>query len=92
MSDEFGNDFITITDDDGNEFELEHVDSLELNGALYMAFLPTDIDEDDEDYGLIVLKTESEGDEEFFISIDDEDELKQVFDIFIQRLADDDED
>ena len=32
MSEEFGPDFITVTDEDGNEFELELVDTLELGG------------------------------------------------------------
>ena len=38
MSEEFGPDFITVTDEDGNEFELEHLDTLEYNGQTYMAF------------------------------------------------------
>ena len=29
MSEEFGPDFITVTDEDGNDFELEHLDTLE---------------------------------------------------------------
>ena len=32
MSEEYGANFITVTDEDGNEFELEHLDTLELNG------------------------------------------------------------
>lgn len=38
MSEGFGPDFITITDEDGNEFELEHLDTIEYNGQTYMAF------------------------------------------------------
>ena len=38
MSEEFGPDFISVTDEDGNEFELEHVDTIEYNGQIYMAF------------------------------------------------------
>ena len=40
MSDEFGPNFITITDEDGNDIELEYVDALEHNGVTYMAFFP----------------------------------------------------
>ena len=40
MSEEFGPDFITITDESGAEFELEHLDTLEYNGQIYMAFFP----------------------------------------------------
>ena len=37
MSETFGPDFITVTDEDGNEFELELVDTLEHNGITYHA-------------------------------------------------------
>ena len=40
MSEEYGANFITVTDEDGNEFELEHLDTLELNGQTYLAFFP----------------------------------------------------
>ena len=40
MSEEYGANFITVTDDEGNEFELEHLDTMELNGTTYMAFFP----------------------------------------------------
>ena len=47
MSEEFGSDFITIVDDDGQEFELEVLDTMDYNGKTYTAFLPTNMDEDD---------------------------------------------
>ena len=40
MSEEFGPDFITVTDEDGNEFELELVDTMEHNGVTYFAMFP----------------------------------------------------
>lgn len=36
----FGPNFITLTDEDGNDIELEYVDALEDNGQTYMAFSP----------------------------------------------------
>ena len=39
MSEEYGNDFITLTDEEGNQIELEHLDTLEYNGETYMAFV-----------------------------------------------------
>ena len=42
MSEEFGPDFITVTDEDGNEFELEHLDTLEYNGQTYDSQQPAD--------------------------------------------------
>ena len=35
MSEEFGPDFHSVTDEEGNEFELELVDTLEHNGVTY---------------------------------------------------------
>ena len=32
MSESFGPDFITVTDEDGNEMELEYLDTLEYKG------------------------------------------------------------
>lgn len=92
MSETFGNDFITLTDDDGNSFELEHLDTLEVDGETYMAFLPTDISEDDEDFGIIILKVIEENGEELFGSVDDEDELNRVYDRFMEILFDEEED
>jgi len=91
MSEEFGNDYITIIDDDGNEFELEHLDTIELGDSLFMAFLPADMDENDDEFGLVILKVVEEDGEESFVSIDDEDELTAVHEAFMSRLVADDE-
>ena len=40
MSEEYGTNFITVTDDGGSEFELEHLDTIEYNGQTYLAFFP----------------------------------------------------
>ncbi len=74
MSEEYGSDFITIVDESGSEFELEHLDTIEFEGETYMAFLPADMDENDEDYGIIILKTILENGEELLSSVDDEKE------------------
>ena len=91
MNEDFGNDLITITDDEGNEYVLEHLHTLEHKGSYYMAFLPTDIDEDNEDYGLIILKVIVENDEEILGSIDDPDELEEVYELFASVLFDEEE-
>lgn len=84
MSKEFGNDFMTIIDDDGNEFNLELLDTIDYNGETFSAFLPADMDEDDLDYGLILLSvTEDENGDELFESIDDEEKLEEVHNMFI---------
>ena len=90
MSEDFGSDFLIITDDDGNEFELEHLKTIEIDSQVYMAFLPADMDEEDEDYGLVILKVIEEENEDILISIDNEDELNSVFEKFIELLGGDD--
>ena len=79
MSEEYGPDFVSVTDDEGNEFELEHLGTLEYNGISYMAFVPADMDEEDEDYGVILLKVIEDNGEELLADIDDEQELKAVY-------------
>jgi uncharacterized protein YrzB (UPF0473 family) len=91
MNDEYGNDFISISDEEGNEYELEHLDTIEMDGELYMAFLPADIDEDDERFGVVILKVVEEDGEQQFSNIEDEDELDGVYETFMERLfADED--
>jgi uncharacterized protein YrzB (UPF0473 family) len=94
MSEEFGPDFISVQDDEGNEFELEHLGTLEHKGNTYMAFVPADMDEEDEDYGLILLRvTEDSNGEAMLADIDDEQELDEVYQRFMADVfSDEDED
>ena len=91
MSEEYGPDFVSITDDEGNEFELEHLGTLEYNGREYMAFVPADMDEDDEDFGLILLKVIEEDGETLLADVDDEAELNAVYEKFMEELFEDDD-
>ena len=47
MNNEYGPNFITLTDDEGNDIDLEYVDALEMNGQTYMAFFPVVAEGDD---------------------------------------------
>ncbi len=81
MSEEFGPDFITVTDEDGNDIELELLDVLEHKGQTYMAFFPAvpedETDEDSEDYGMVILKSIHENGEELLSTLDSEEELRR---------------
>jgi len=88
MDEEYGASYITIEDDDGEKFELEHLDTFRYEDAEYMVFLPADMDEDDPDYGLIILKVVEEDNEESFVSIDDQDELSAVYEYYMENLFD----
>ena len=89
---DFGVDYVTIVDDEGQEYELEVLDSIEMNGKNYMAFLPADMDENDPDYGMIILRViEDENGDTVYESVDDEDELDTVYNSFVNRLFDDED-
>ena len=93
MSEAYGSDYITIIDDDGQEFELEVLDTMDYNGETYMAFLPADMDENDPDYGMIILRVvQDENGDDLYESIDDEDQLQDVYEHFMILLFDDEED
>ena len=98
MSEEFGPDFITLTDEDGNEFELEHLDTLELNGETYMAFLPAEYEDEDpskdleeDDLGLIILKVVEENGVEELSTLDSDEEMEAVYERFMEILFQDEE-
>lgn len=89
MSEEYGPDFITIVDEDGNNIELELTDELEHNGFRYMSFFPAveeGADEESEDYGLVILKVIEEDGEELLSTLDSDEELSEVYDLFMERL------
>ena len=98
MSEEYGANFITVTDDEGNEFELEHLDTLEYNGQTYMAFFPAvegeeeteDVDLDEE-YGLIILKVVQVDGEDQLSTLDSEEELELVYQQFMDALFDEED-
>ena len=94
MSEEYGPDFITVTDEEGNDIELELLDVLEHNGQTYMAFFPAVLEEGDEDsdeYGMVILKSIMEDGEEMLSTLDSEEELTEVYDKFMELLFEDEE-
>ena len=94
MSEDFGPNFITVTDEDGNEIVLEYVDALEHNGVTYMAFFPADDGEEgeeNEDYGLVIMKQITENGEEYLSTPDSDEELNEVYELFMEQIFEDEE-
>lgn len=94
MSEEFGPTFITVTDEDGQEIVLEFVDALEYQGQMYQAFFPAETEgeeTDDPDTGLVILKVIHEDGEDMLSTLDSEEEMDAVYDLFIESLFDDEE-
>ena len=86
MHDTYGSDFLTIADDDGTEYELEVLSSLEYNGATYLAVLPAAVPGQPEDLQVTILKSVDEGGESILTTVDDEQELETVHMLLIDQL------
>ena len=91
MADEYGSDFLTIVDEDGKEYELEVLSTLEYNGATYLAVVPAGEDDGDS-LEVSILKSVEEDGEEILEAIQDEDELQTVYDVLMELVFDDEED
>ena len=90
MADNYGSDFITIVDEDGTEFELEVLTSIEYNGSTYLAV--TLAGSEDEDLEISILKSveEEEGDP-ILCAVEDEIELETVYNLIMNQIYEEEE-
>ena len=91
MSEHFGSDFMTIVDEDGSEYELEVLSTLEYNGATYLAVIPAGTEEG-QDLEVSILKSVEEDGESILCAIEDEQELEAVYELIMQELYEEEED
>ena len=93
MSQEFGDDFISITDEDGKEYELEVLAELEYEGARYLALVPAgeEGEESEEDLEVSILKSVEENGEEFLEAIEDDAELEEVYSALMDLIYEEDD-
>lgn len=88
--DQYGSDFITTTDDEGKEYELEVLSTLEYNGCTYMAVIPAGDSQDTLQLEVSILKSIEEDGEPILCTIDDEQELEAVYDLIMDSLYEED--
>lgn len=88
MSDNYGSDFITIVDEDGTEFELEVLSSLECNGCSYLAVIPAGSDDDAAELEVSILKNVDEDGEPVLCAIEDDQELETVYSLMMDQMYD----
>ena len=89
MNDEELDNLIVLNDEDGNEVSFEFLDLVELDGEEYVILLPTD-EAEDEPGEVVILQvedTDSE-DEESYVSVEDEEILNKVFEMFKEKFKD----
>ena len=86
MSNEYGSDYMTIVDEDGTEFELEVLSTLEYNGCTYLAV--TLAGSEEENVEVSILKSVEEDGEPILCAIEDEAELEAVYELIMDELYD----
>ena len=92
MYDQYGSDFMTIVDEDGTEYELEVLTSLDYNGFTYLAVIPADGEQAElSDLEVSILKSVDEDGEPILCAIEDDAELETVYNLIMDSLYADDE-
>ena len=92
MENNYGSDYMTIVDEDGTEFELEVLSTLEYNGFTYLAVVPAVDADEDVDLEVSILKSVEEDGEPILCAIENEEELKAVYDLIMDELYAEEED
>ncbi len=99
MSDEFNNNeeseeidnIIILNDENGEEVPFEFLDLIELDGEEYVVLLPVEEDEEEAEE-VVILKLEDsdneDEDQESYVSVDDEEILNKVFEMFKEKFKD----
>ena len=90
MDDIYGSDFMTIVDEDGTEYELEVLSTLEWNGSTYLAVIPAGLDEEAE-AEVSILKSIEDNGESILSAIEDDQELETVYEMIMDQLYEEDE-
>lgn len=88
---EYDPDLVTLTDDDGKEYNFEVLDAIETDMGRYLAMLPVYDDPQkllDDSGELVIVKVGEENGEEYYYEIEDDDEYDTVADAFTDRLED----
>ena len=83
--------FIVLTNDDGNDLELEYLDRITYDGCDYAVMIPPESDDNDDDEAsdVLILKIEAgEDDTDSYTVVEDDDTLSAVFEIFKDRFKD----
>jgi len=83
---------VTLKDEDGNDVKFEFLDLIEYEGEEYVVLLPAEEEEDAEPDEVVILQLEKGSDEnseeETYVSVDDENILNAVFEIFKEKFKD----
>ena len=84
---------VILNEEEGNEVKFEFLDLIELDEEEYVVLLPVDEEGEEDEGEVVILKVEDnddeESDEESYVSVDDEETLNKVFEIFKEKFKND---
>lgn len=84
---------VVLNDEEGNEVQFEFLDLVELDDEEYVILLPMTAEGEEDEGEVVILKVEDNDDEdaeeESYVSVEDEEVLNKVFEIFKEKFKDD---
>ncbi len=89
---EYGADIISITDENGIEYELEVLSTVTYKGAEYLALTPANASDEEEEMEISILRSAQDEDGEPILeAVEDEQELEEVYDLLLDQMFDEEE-
>ena len=79
---------IKLNDENGNEVEFEFLDLIEYNGEEFVILLPTEESETQDEVVILKIESAPDAEEESYVSVDNEETLNKVFDLFKEKFKD----
>ena len=79
-------------DEDGTEYELEVLSTLEYDGNTYLAVIPAGAQAEEFQLEVSILKSVEENGEDILCAVEDEEELQAVYDLIMDSLYEEEED
>ena len=82
---------IVLNNENGEEVKFEFLDLVELDNEQYVVLLPMSEDDEEDEGEVVILKvedTDEDSDEESYVSVEDEEVLMKVFEIFKEKFKD----
>lgn len=81
-----------LTDDEGNEYEFELLDFVDLDETLYAVLVPVEQEGVEDDMGIVIMETVFENNEPIFTFVEDENIAQKVLNEFAARAEEEEED
>ena len=92
LNEEESDNIVILNDEEGNEVKFEFLDLVDYENEQYVVLLPMAEGDEEEEREVVILKLEDsdeDSDQESYVSVEDEDVLMNVFEIFKNKFKDD---